>query len=145
MTIFYIETPVRFDYGYNTKVGHNFYANFDCIFIDDMEIRIGNNVMFGPRVALYTATHPIDKDVRSSLLEYSKPITIGDDVWVGGNTVINPGVTIGSNVVIGSGSIVTRNIPSNVIAAGNPCRVIRIIDKEDKIKWEEIAKNHAKL
>jgi len=137
---FYIGAPVRFDYGYNLHVGHNFYANFDCIFLDDMPIVIGNNVMLGPRVSLFTASHPTDKDVRNSLLEYSRPITIGDDVWIGGNSVINPGVTIGSDVIIGSGSVVTRDIPSHTLAAGNPCRVLRSLTEDDKIKWEALAK-----
>lgn len=139
-TNFYMETPVRFDYGYNVHVGDNFYMNFDSIFLDSTKITIGDNVMIGPRVSLYTASHPVDKDIRNSLLEYSQPITIGNDVWIGGDTVINPGVVIGSNVVIGSGSVVTRNIASNVLAAGNPCRELRKITDEDKKKWTEIVK-----
>lgn len=136
----YIETPVYFDYGYNVHVGKNFYANFSCVFLDGTTIQIGDNVMVGPRVSFYTACHPIDKDVRNALLEYSKPIVIGNDVWIGGDCVINPGVTIGSNVVIGSGSVVTRNIPNDVIAAGNPCKVIRAITNDDKAYWEQRVK-----
>lgn len=135
---FYMEAPVRFDYGYNLHVGKNFYANFDCIFLDGNRIEMGDNVMLGPRVSLYTASHPIDKDVRSALYEFSKPIKIGNDVWIGGGTTVNPGVTIGSNVVIGSGSVVTKDIPSNVVAAGNPCKVIRTITNSDKKKWETL-------
>ena len=132
-----INKPFHCDYGCHISIGDNFYANYDCIFLDVNTITIGNNVFLAPRVCLYTAGHPIDKDVRNELLEYGKPIVIGDDVWIGGNTVVNPGVTIGSNVVIGSGSVVTRNIPDGVVAAGNPCRVIRKITKEDKEYWEQ--------
>lgn len=132
---YYIEPPFRCDYGCHISIGENFYANYDCIILDVNKVKIGNNVMFGPRVTIYTAGHPIDAKVRNTLLEYGKPVTIGDDVWVGGSTVINPGVTIGSNVVIGSGSVVTKDIPSGVIAAGNPCRVIREITEEDRVYW----------
>lgn len=131
-----ITPPVYFDYGKHTFVGKNFYANFDCIFLDVNTITIGDNVMFGPRVGLYTAGHPIDKDVRITGLEYGLPITIGNNVWIGGNVVVMPGVHIGDNTIIGSGSVVTKDIPSDVIAAGNPCKVIRNITTEDKIYWE---------
>ena len=132
---FYIEPPFHCDYGCNITVGENFYANFDCIFLDVNEIIIGNNVMLAPRVCIYTAGHPIDKDIRNDYLEYGYKVTIGNDVWIGGNTVINPGVNIGDNVVIGSGSVVTHDIPSNVVAAGNPCRVLRPITIADKEFW----------
>ena len=135
-TNIYIEPPFRTDYGCNTSIGENFYANYDCIIIDVAPVTIGNNVMFGPRICLYTAGHPIDAEVRNSLLEFGKPITIGDNVWIGGNTVVNPGVTIGSNSVIGSGSVVTKDIPDGVVAAGNPARVIRAITDEDKHFWQ---------
>ncbi|MFW6299145.1 MAG: sugar O-acetyltransferase, partial [Bacillota bacterium] len=105
--------------------------------LDVNRIVIGDRVMFGPRVSLLTASHPIDKDVRSANLEYGLPITIGDDVWIGGSVTVNPGVTIGNNVVIGSGAVVTKDIPDGVIAAGNPCKVIRKITEEDKKYWEE--------
>ncbi len=141
----YIEAPVRFDYGYNVHVGDNFYANFDCIFLDGNKISIGNNVMVGPRCSFFTASHPIAKRERNALLEYAQQITIGDDVWIGGGTIINPGVTIGSNVVIGAGSVVTKDIPSNVIAYGNPCRPIRQIGEQDDIKWDKIAKGQLKI
>lgn len=131
-----ITPPVYFDYGKHTFVGKNFYANFDCIFLDVNTITIGDNVMFGPRVGLYTAGHPIDKDIRNTGLEYGLPITIGNNVWIGGNVVVMPGVHIGDNTIIGSGSVVTKDIPSDVIAAGNPCKVIRKITTEDKIYWE---------
>ncbi|MBG0762119.1 sugar O-acetyltransferase [Acholeplasma laidlawii] len=131
-----ITPPVYFDYGKHTFVGKNFYANFDCIFLDVNTITIGDNVMFGPRVGLYTAGHPIDKDIRITGLEYGLPITIGNNVWIGGNVVVMPSVHIGDNTIIGSGSVVTKDIPSDVIAAGNPCKVIRKITTEDKIYWE---------
>lgn len=133
----YIEPPFRCDYGCHISIGENFYANYDCIIIDVCKVKIGNNVFFGPRVGIYTAGHPIDAQIRNTYLEFGKPITIGNNVWVGGNTVINPGVIIGNNVVIGSGSVVTKCIPDNVIAAGNPCKVLREITDEDKLYWEE--------
>lgn len=138
----WIEPPFQCDYGCNIHVGDNFYANFDCIILDVCDVTIGNDVFFAPRVCLFGATHPIDAGVRNSGLEYGKPITIGSSVWVGGNTVINPGVTIGDNVVIGSGSVVTRDIPSNVVAAGNPCRVLRPITEADRVYWETLARRY---
>lgn len=131
-----ITPPVYFDYGKHTFVGENFYANFDCIFLDVNTITIGDHVMFGPRVGLYTAGHPIDADVRKTGLEYGLPIVIGDNVWIGGNAIVLPGVTIGNNTIIGGGSVVTKNIPSDVVAAGNPCKVIRKVNHEDKVYWE---------
>lgn len=133
----YIEPTLRVDYGQNITIGNHFYANFDCTMIDVAAITIGDNVMFGPRVCLYTAGHPIDPTVRNSGLEFGTPITIGDNVWIGGSAVVNPGVTIGDNVIIGSGSVVTKDVPANTIAVGNPCRVIRDITQEDKVFWEE--------
>ncbi|WP_026390335.1 sugar O-acetyltransferase [Haploplasma axanthum] len=130
-----VNKPFFCDYGAHIEVGDNFYANFDCLILDVNKVIIGNNVFFAPRVNIYTAGHPIDKDVRNTQLEFGKKVVIGDDVWVGGNVVINPGVTIGSNVVIGSGSVVTKDIPSGVIAVGNPCKVIRKITEEDKKYW----------
>lgn len=131
----WVEPPFHCDYGCHVYVGNNFYANYDCIMIDVCDINIGDNVFFGPRVCIYTAGHPIDAKVRSTQLEYGKRVKIGSDVWVGGNTVINPGVTIGDNVVIGSGSVVTKDIPSGVVAAGNPCRMLRRITEEDAVYW----------
>lgn len=133
----YIEPSFHCDYGSNISVGNNFYANYDCIILDVCDVSIGNNVFLAPRVSIFTAGHPIDADVRNELLEFGKPVTIGNSVWIGGNTVINPGVTIGNNVVIGSGSVVTKDIPDNVIAVGNPCRVLREITEEDKIYWNK--------
>ena len=122
-----INTPFHCDYGFNIHVGKNFYANCDCVFLDVTTIQIGDNCMLGPGVHIYTATHPINKDERRSKIEYGRRVIIGNDVWIGGKTVINPGITIGDNVVIGSGSVITKDIPSNVVAAGNPCRIIRNI------------------
>jgi len=133
----YIEPPFHTDYGQHTEVGDNFYMNYDGIIIDVAPVKIGNNVMFGPRAGIYTAGHPIDAAIRNEGLEFGKPITIGNDVWVGGNVVINPGVTIGSNVVIGSGSVVTKDIPDNVVAVGNPCHVLRAITTVDTELWEK--------
>lgn len=129
------EPPVHFDYGCNTYIGENFYANFDCVILDVNRVTIGDNVLLGPKVCLFTAGHPIDAAIRGEGFQYGYPITIGNDVWIGGNTVINPGVTIGDNVVIGSGSVVTKDIPSGVVAAGNPCRVIREITEKDTEYW----------
>ncbi len=133
----YIEPPFRCDYGFNITVGDEFYANFDCIMLDCANIKIGDHVFFGPKVNIYTACHPIYAPVRNQQLEYAKEVTIGDDVWIGGNVTINPGVHIGNNVVIGSGSVVTSDIPDGVVAAGNPCRILRRISEADKKYWEE--------
>lgn len=132
----HIEPEFHCDYGVNTYLGENFYANYDCIFLDIAPIHIGDNVMLAPRVCLYTAGHPIDAEVRNEQLEYGYPITIGNNVWIGGSTVVNPGVTIGDNTVIGSGSVVTKDIPANVIAVGNPCRVLRPITQADHDYWQ---------
>lgn len=123
-----IVSPFHCDYGYNLHVGHHFYANTNCVFLDCAEIRIGNHVFLGPHVQLYAATHPLDPETRRQGLENAAPITIGDDVWIGGNTVINAGVTIGTGTTIGSGSVVTRDIPPNVVAVGNPCKVLRHLE-----------------
>lgn len=128
--------PFHCDYGCNIEIGDNFYSNFNLTLLDVNTIKIGNNVFCAPNVSIYTAGHPIDKDIRNENLEYGDEVNIGNDVWIGGNTVINPGVTIGDNVVIGSGSVVTKDIPSNVVAAGNPCRVIRSITEADKAYWQ---------
>lgn len=128
----YIERPFRCDYGTNIEVGENFYANFNCVILDVGRVIIGDNVMFAPNVSIYTAGHPVHPESRNSGYEYGIEITIGDNVWVGGSVVINPGVHIGNNVVIGSGSVVTKDIPDNVIAVGNPCRVVREITEEDR-------------
>jgi len=130
--MFYVEPPFRCDYGYNIEIGDNFYANFNLVILDCAKVSIGNSVFIAPNVSIYTAGHPIHSHLRDQEFEWAQEITIGDSVWIGGNVVINPGVKIGSNVVIGSGSIVTRDIPDHVFAAGNPCRVIRQLTDEDK-------------
>ena len=132
-----IVPPFYCDKGTQIYIGKHFYANTGLLILDEADVRIGDHVFIAPRVCIYTATHPTDAGVRRKDLEVAKGVTIGDDVWIGGNVVINPGVTIGSGVVIGSGSVVTKDIPSGVIAAGNPCRVIREITEEDRIYWEE--------
>lgn len=125
----YIEPSFKCDYGSNIYVGENFYANFDCIILDVCEVTIGDNCMLAPRVCIYTATHPIDPIERISGYEYGKPVNIGNNVWIGGNSVINPGVTIGNNVVVASGSVVTKDIPDNVVVGGNPAKIIKEICK----------------
>ena len=132
-----IVPPFYCDKGTQIYIGRHFYANTGLLILDEADVRIGDHVFIAPRVCIYTASHPIDAGVRRKDLEIAKGVTIGDDVWIGGNAVINPGVTIGSNVVIGSGSVVTKDIPSGVIAAGNPCRVIRRITEEDREYWEK--------
>ena len=127
-----IEQPFHCDYGYNIEVGENFFANYNLVILDVARVRIGDNVLMGPNVAIYTAGHPIHPDSRNSGYEYGIDITIGDNVWIGGNTCIMPGVTIGRNAVIGAGSVVIKDIPDNAIAVGNPCRVVRFITEEDR-------------
>lgn len=128
----FIEQPFHCDYGKNIEVGNNFFANYNCTILDVGKVIIGENVQFAPNVSLYTAGHPIHPDSRNSGYEYGIGITIGDNVWLGGNVIVNPGVHIGNNVVIGAGSVVTKDIPDNVIAVGNPCKVIREITEEDR-------------
>lgn len=130
----FINPPFYCDYGTHIEVGKNFFANYNCTIIDVARVKIGDNCLLAPNVAIYTAGHPVYPLTRNSAYEYGKAITIGDNVWIGGNTVICPGVTIGNNVVIGAGSVVTRDIPDWCIAAGNPCRVKRMVTEEDKRK-----------
>jgi maltose O-acetyltransferase len=122
---FYIEPPFHCDYGYNIYCGDNVYFNVNCVVLDSMKVTIGSNVLFAPGVQLYTATHPLDAIVRRTSLELAKPITIGNDCWIGGGAIICPGVTIGNCCVIGAGGIVTKDIPDDSLAVGNPIRVIR--------------------
>ena len=133
----YIEPPFYCDFGINTTVGKNFYANYNCYILDVCEVTIGDNVMFAPNVGIYAASHPIDPVVRASGLECGKSVKIGNNVWIGGHSCVCPGVTIGDNVVIGAGSVVCKDIPDNVVAAGNPCRVIRQITKEERQFWQD--------
>ena len=123
----WIESNFQCDYGYNISVGENFYMNHNCVILDGGKVEFGDNVFIGPNCGFYTAGHPIEIDLRNKGLEYVKPIKVGNNVWLGGNVVVLPGVTIGDNVVIGAGSIVTKDIPSKVVAYGNPCKVIRKI------------------
>lgn len=123
----YIEPPFYCDYGYNIRVGNNFYANFNCIVLDCAPVIIGDNVFLGPNVQIYTATHPLAEEERNAGLEAAYPITIGESVWIGCSAIINPGVTIGRGTTIGSGSVVIKDIPPSVFAAGNPCKVIRYL------------------
>ncbi len=126
-----IQAPFWCDYGYNIEVGENFYANHNCVMLDGAKITFGNNVFVAPDCGFYTAGHPIDIERRNKGIEYAHPISVGDNVWIGGGVKVMPGVKIGSNVVIGGGSVVTRDIPDNVIAVGNPCRVLREITNQD--------------
>ncbi|UOG77226.1 sugar O-acetyltransferase [Hymenobacter tibetensis] len=121
----HIEAPLRCDYGYNIKVGRNFYANYNLTILDCAPVTIGDNVFIAPNVLLSTAGHPVEVEPRITGWEYARPITIGDNVWIGGGVVILPGVTIGAGTTIGAGSVVTRDIPAGVVAVGNPCRVLR--------------------
>ncbi len=126
--VFTIEQPFMCDYGYNIEIGENFYANHNLIILDANKVEFGDNVFIAPNCSFYTAGHPVDVERRNKGLEYAKPIKVGNNVWIGGNVVVLPGVTIGDNVVIGAGSVVNKDIPSNTIAVGNPCKVIKHID-----------------
>lgn len=128
---FLIQSPFWCDYGYNIEIGENFYANHNCVILDCAKVTFGDNVFIAPDCGFYTAGHPIDYIRRNEGYEYAYPITVGNNVWIGGGTKVMPGVTIGNNVVIGAGSIVTKDIPDNVVAVGNPCRVLREITEED--------------
>lgn len=116
------------DYGYNIRLGRNAFINFNCVFLDCASIEIGDNLQMGPAVQIYTAAHPLEADVRRSGLEYARPIRIGNDVWIGGGTIILPGVTIGDRSVIGAGSVVVRDVPAAKVVVGNPARIIRALD-----------------
>lgn len=132
----WIEPNFRCDYGTQISIGDHFYANYDCIFLDVAPITIGSHVFLAPRVSLYTAGHPIDAGVRNTELEFGHPITIEDNVWIGGDVTVLPGVTIGAGTIVAAGSVVTKDLPSGVIAAGNPCRVLRAITDADQEIWE---------
>ncbi len=128
----YVEPPLQANWGIHTHLGNNVYANFNLTLVDDTHIYIGDDVMLGPNVTLATAGHPIDPEIRKQATQFNIPITIGSNVWVGANTVVLPGVSIGENSVIGAGSVVTKDIPADVVAVGNPCRVLRPINIHDK-------------
>lgn len=133
---FTILAPFWCDYGYNIEIGENFFANHNCVILDSAKVTFGDNVFIAPDCGFYAAGHPLDVEQRNQGLEYAYPIKVGNNVWIGGGVKVMPGVTIGNNVVIGSGSVVTKDIPDNVLAAGNPCRVIRPITEEDRKKYQ---------
>ncbi|MCB7318394.1 sugar O-acetyltransferase [Lacrimispora sp. 210928-DFI.3.58] len=141
----FINPPFYCDYGFNIEVGKNFFANYNCTMLDTAKIIIGDNCMLAPNVAIYTAGHPVHPEARNTAYEYGIGITIGDNVWIGGNSVILPGVHIGSNTVIGAGSVVTKDIPDWVIAAGNPCRVIRAVTEEDRKYYYKDREFHGEI
>lgn len=126
---FLIEPPFWCDFGYNIEIGESFYANHNLVILDGAKVKFGNNVYIAPDCGFYTAGHHMDEKMRNQGYEFAHPITVGNSVWIGAGTRVLPGVTIGNNVVIGAGSVVTRNIPDNCVAYGNPCRVIRKTDK----------------
>ncbi|MBQ1490372.1 MAG: sugar O-acetyltransferase [Blautia sp.] len=147
--------PFYCEYGTHIKIGKNFFANYNCVMIDVAQITIGDDCLLGPSVSIYTAGHPLHPKTRASGYEYGKSVTIGDRVWIGGGVIIVPGVHIGHDVVIGAGSVVTKDIPDMVVAAGNPCRVIRKITEDDRRKlfkeeeideeaWQKITANDPK-
>lgn len=127
----FIVSPFWCDYGYNIEVGENFYANHNLVILDGAKVTFGDNVFIGPDCGFYTAGHPVETIPRNQGLEYARPITVGDNVWIGGGVRVMPGVSIGSNVIIGAGSVVTKDIPDGVIAMGNPCRVYRQLTDEE--------------
>lgn len=126
-----VNPPFYCDYGFNIEVGDNFFCNYNCTMLDVARITFGDNCFLAPNVAIYTAGHPLHPDARNSLYEYGAPITVGDNVWIGGNVILLPGVRVGSNCVVAAGSVVTRDIPAWSVAAGNPARVIRTITEDD--------------
>lgn len=127
-----INPQFRCDYGCNIRMGENVFINYNCVILDCAPVTFGDNVFIAPNCGFYTAGHPVDYPTRNAFLEFAKPITVGDNVWIGGNVVVLPGVTIGSGSVIGAGSVVSRDIPENVVAVGNPCRPIRSIQQGDQ-------------
>lgn len=138
----WVESNFRCDYGTQISVGDYFFANYDCIFLDIAPITIGDYAFFGPQVCIYTVNHPLTPEARNTALEYGQPVTIEDNVWIGGNVVILPGVTIGEGAVIAAGSVVNRDIPPRVIAGGNPCQVIRPLNEGDREKWEAAVREY---
>lgn len=125
----FIVAPFFCDYGYNIEVGDNFFANTNCVILDEAKVTFGDNVFIAPNCSFYTAGHPLNVEQRNKKIEYALPIHVGNNVWIGGNVTVVPGVTIGDNTTIGAGSVVTHDIPSGVLAAGNPCRVIKKIEE----------------
>jgi len=124
----WVEPPFYCDYGYNIHTGKNVFFNFNCVVLDVMKVEIGDHVLIGPDVQIYTATHPLDAKTRNSWLEYAKPVTIGNDVWIGGGAIIYPGVNIGNGAVIAAGAVVTKSVPDDVVVGGNPAKILKEID-----------------
>lgn len=135
--VFSIVSPFFCDYGYNIETGENFFMNMNCVILDGAKVTFGDNVFVAPGCGFYTAGHPLDAERRNAGLEYALPIRIGNNVWIGAQVCVLPGVTIGDNSVIGAGSVVTKDIPSGVLAAGNPCRVIRPITEADAARYRK--------
>ena len=127
----HVEPPFRCDYGYNTHVGEHTYVNVDCVVLDVCRVEVGRNCDVGPGVHIYAATHPLDAAERASGAEYGAPVTVGENVWLGGRAVLNPGVTVGDNAVVASGAVVTEDVPANVVVGGNPATVIREVDADE--------------
>lgn len=138
----WVESNFRCDYGTQIALGDYVFINYDCIFLDIAPIAIGNRAYIAPRVCIYTVNHPTVPEVRNTDLEYGRPVVIEDNVWIGGNAVILPGVTVGEGAVIAAGSVVTRDVPPRVVAGGNPCRIIRPLTEEDREKWEAARREH---
>ena len=124
----FFKPPFHVDYGYNLHVGENFFANFDCVILDAAKITIGDNCMLAPKVCIFAVTHHKDPEKRAAGMGISKPVTIGNNVWIGGGAIIMPGVTIGDNAIVGAGAVVTKDVPKNAVVAGNPARVIEIME-----------------
>lgn len=137
---FLIEAPFYCDYGKNIEIGNRFFSNMNLVILDGAKVKIGDNVMIAPNVGIYGTGHPFHVETRNRFIEYSFPVTIGNNVWIGGSTVILPGVAIGDNSVIGAGSVVTKDVPANTLAFGNPCRIIRTIDQEEAARKEKYFK-----
>lgn len=130
---FLIEPGFRCDYGFNIEIGENFFANYGLVILDCAPVRFGRNCFIGPQCGIYTAVHPADPVQRATGLEYARPVTVGNDVWMGGHVTVLPGVSIGDGSIIGAGSVVTRDVPAGVVAAGNPCRILRSVTDKDRI------------
>ena len=128
----YVEPPLHANWGCHTHFGNNVYANFNLTLVDDTDIYVGDSVLFGPNVVVAVAGHPVDPELRRKVAQFNLPVHIGNNVWIGAGAIILPGITIGDNSVIGAGSVVTKDIPANVVAVGNPCRVLREIGEHDR-------------